>query len=101
LSSFWTQAAEEYDWRRILPPLTPIGSSLAFTEVMEQLNYGEGAYLGVYVAGSFHLVRPLVLVALLATTFALAVWTGNPNKAAPEIQTANSTGAQSETPWVP
>jgi hypothetical protein len=71
---------------------------------MEQPDYGEVIYFGVHAAGSFRRAQALVLVALLATTFALALWTGNPNTSMPQMQTANSTGAQSETtlsPWVP
>jgi hypothetical protein len=59
-------------------------------------NSGEASYLGSGAGGSS---QPLVLVALLTAFFALVVWQGSPKTAGstPEVQTADSDGAQFET----
>jgi hypothetical protein len=60
-------------------------------------SYGDDGYLGsTGTAGSFHRAQPLVLVALLATLFALALWQGNPKPtiSTPPIQTVDLVGGK-------
>ena len=82
--------------------------NLPSIEVMEVRppNYGEAAYFGTGVEGSFNHAQPVVFAALVTVLFALVVWPGNLKTAGltPQTENAGSADAQSEHrsfPWVP